>query len=84
MEAKHEREFRRLIIRILRRLYKVEGHLMWLGEKTMYGGTITAEDVDAHWDRIHMLEDELLRLRRSELWRSVDVQDEEDFADDDQ
>jgi len=75
MDTKHAREFRRQVCKVILRLYKLEGFLMWVAEKTQYNESPSTLDVDAFWDRYHMLHDELERLRRNPLWLAVDFED---------
>jgi len=72
MKYQH-REFRRLAWNVVLRLWKLDGHLRWLMERTDFGTPLSGEDVDAFYERWYNLEDALVALKGCELWRSVDV-----------
>jgi len=74
--TKQQREFRRLGFKLITRLWKCHGHLVWLLERVQFGGELTSVDVDAFYDRYYQLQDAIDAFRRSELWRCVDFVDE--------
>jgi len=73
-----QREFRILGWRVLTRLMKVHGHLLYILEEAQYGRLPDGLDVDALHERMYALHDALNALRRTSIWRSVDVPDDYD------
>lgn len=71
-----QREFRRLGWRLVTRLWKLHGHLVWLMERVQHGDELDGTAVDCLYDRWYNLSDALDAFRRSSIWRSVDVVDD--------
>jgi len=82
MMNSQQREFCRLGWTVVLRLWKLDGHIRWLMERVQIGsGDLDGDDVDALYERYYRLHDALDALKRSRLWRSVDVDfDVEDDA----
>jgi len=74
MMTSQQREFRRLAWRVVFSLWKLDGHIRWLMEKTQFDGELEGVDVDCLYERYWVLTDALDALKRSTLWRSVDVE----------
>jgi len=76
MNTYEVREFRRLGFRVIFRLMKFHGHLVWLMEKVQFNRELEGVDVDCLYDRYYALQDAIDAFRRSRIWRSVDVVDD--------
>lgn len=77
MLTNQQREFRRLGFELMMRLWKLHGHLVWLMEKNQNDWRPTGDDVDAFYERLFNLFDAIERFKRGDIWRSVDVVDED-------
>jgi len=76
MPSYQQREFGRHGWKVMARLWKLHGHLVWLLERAQMGSPLTGDDVDAFYARFYDLTDAIDAFRRTRLWRSVDFVDE--------
>jgi len=82
MPSYQQREFGRLGWKVLARLWKLHGHLVWLLERNQFADDLTGDDVDAFYARFYDLTDAIDAFRRSRKWRAVDFVDEASDEDD--
>lgn len=60
---------------VMSRLAKLEGVLIAMAEQVTVSNHLPAELVDNFYDRWYRAEDAITRLKGTEIWHSVDVDD---------